>query len=139
MSADGSKLAVAGGSLYTSEDFGNTWVTNFDAPSGALSLACSADGCTWASAVRTNVLNPADIWVGRVIPTPQLNLTPTNGSLAFSWTLASTNFVLQGNPDLTASNWTTISNAPVLNLTNLQEEVALQPSNSSGFYRLISQ
>jgi hypothetical protein len=51
----------------------------------------------------------------------------------------STNFVLQQNPDLTAIGWENLTNTPVLNLTNLQNEVILSPSNSSGFFRLISQ
>jgi len=29
-----------------------------------------------------------------------------------------------------------ITNLPVVNLTNLQDEVVLSPTNSSGFYRL---
>jgi hypothetical protein len=33
----------------------------------------------------------------------------------------------------------TLTNTPALNLTNLNNELTLSPSNSSGFFRLISQ
>jgi hypothetical protein len=68
-----------------------------------------------------------------------LNLGPTNGSLAFSWTIPSTNFVLQQNLDLTTTNWVTLTNTPALNLTNLQNQICLSPTNSSAFFRLIAQ
>jgi len=42
--------------------------------------------------------------------------------------------VLQQSSDLVA--WTEVTNASVLNLTDLQDEVVLSPTNSSGFYRL---
>jgi len=44
--------------------------------------------------------------------------------------------VLQQNLDLTTTNWTDVTNPPALNLTSLQDEVVLSPTNSSGFYRL---
>jgi hypothetical protein len=46
----------------------------------------------------------------------------------------STNFVLQQSADLIS--WADLTNAPALNLTNLQNQVTLPPSNGSGFYRL---
>ena len=48
--------------------------------------------------------------------------------------MPSTNFVLQQSADLLS--WTDVTNPPVLNLTNLQNQVTLPPSGSSGFYRL---
>jgi len=56
-----------------------------------------------------------------------------------SWLVPSTNFVLQQKPDLTTTGWEILTNAPALNLTNLQDEVTLSPTNNSGFFRLISQ
>ena len=61
---------------------------------------------------------------------------PSNNNLVLSWIVPTTNFVLQQNLDLTTTNWTNVTNAPVLNLTNLQDEVVLSPTNDSGFYRL---
>jgi hypothetical protein len=46
------------------------------------------------------------------------------------------NFVLQQNLDLTTTNWTDVTNTSTLNLTNLQDEVILLPTNGNGFYRL---
>jgi len=69
-------------------------------------------------------------------PTPRLNLAPSNNSLVLSWLIPSTNFMLQQNSDLSTSNWTLIANPPVLNLTNLQNQVFLTPPASNNFYRL---
>ena len=63
-----------------------------------------------------------------------MNITPANGNLTLSWIVPSTNFVMQQSSDL--DSWTDMTNMPVLNLTNLQNQVTLAPSNSSGFYRL---
>ena len=63
-----------------------------------------------------------------------MQITPTNGNLALSWFVPTTNFVLQQSADL--SSWTDLTNQPVLNLTNLQNEVSLPFSGSGGFYRL---
>jgi hypothetical protein len=41
---------------------------------------------------------------------------------------------MQQSSDL--SSWSDVTNAPVLNPANLQNEMVLSPSNSSGFYRL---
>jgi len=42
--------------------------------------------------------------------------------------------VLQQSSDLTS--WADVTNPPALNLTNLQNQVTLPPSNRTGFYRL---
>jgi len=63
-----------------------------------------------------------------------LNLALSSEKVALSWTIPSTNFVLQQSANLVS--WADVADAPVLNLTNLQNQVTLSPSNSSGFYRL---
>jgi hypothetical protein len=68
-----------------------------------------------------------------------LAINASNGNLAFSWTMPSTNFVLQVSPDLSGNNWVTLTNPPVLNLTNLQNELSIPPSNAAGYFRLIAQ
>jgi hypothetical protein len=70
---------------------------------------------------------------------PRLNLTTASGNLALSWLVPSTNFVLQQNLNLSAANWVMLTNTPVLNLTNLHNEIVLSPTNNNGFFRLISQ
>jgi len=50
----------------------------------------------------------------------------------------SANFVLQQNTDLSMTNWTDVTNAPVLNLTNLQNQVTQPVPDGNSFYRLKS-
>ena len=63
-----------------------------------------------------------------------MNLTPINGNLTLSWTVPSTNFVMQQSSDL--GSWADMTNKPVLNLTNLQNEVTFPLTGSNAFYRL---
>lgn len=136
-SADGTKLVASAGvyastgPIYTSTDSGNTWTSN-NAPNQVwTSVASSADGNKLV-AVAFN----GGIWTSQTMPTPQLNIAPTNSNLNLSWIVPSTNFVLQQSFDL--SNWNDVTDAPALNLTNLQDEVIQSPTNGSSFYRLES-
>jgi hypothetical protein len=137
-SADGTRLVAVcidlyndpAGLIYSSTNSGATWVSNSVPNESWYSVASSADGNKLVAAT----LFPAPIYTLQTTPTPQLNLAPTNGNLAFSWIIPSTNFVLQQSADLTA--WAVVTNPPILNLTNLQNQVTLCPSNSSSFYRL---
>jgi photosystem II stability/assembly factor-like uncharacterized protein len=152
-SADGSTLlAVAtsynldlknAGLIFTSTNFGITW-SQTDAPEQAwTAVASSADGCLMAgSAANWPIVLPAypgNIYTAQITPALRMNITPANGNLKPSWIVPSTHFVLQENSDLTTANWTDVTNTPVLNLTNLQEEVTLPATNGSGFYRLATQ
>jgi photosystem II stability/assembly factor-like uncharacterized protein len=130
-SADGSKLVavIDGGQIYASVDFGKTW-TPTDAPStNWISVASSADGNRFVAAVKGG-----GIWVSQLNSSPQLNLTTSSNVIVLSWTVPSTNFVLQESTDLIS--WTDETNPPVLDLTNLQNQITLFPSNASGFFRL---
>jgi hypothetical protein len=82
------------------------------------------------------IKSATQIWTSQAMPTPRLNIAPTNSNLKLSWIVPSTNFVLQQSLDL--SSWTNVTDAPALNLTNLQDEVIQSPTNGSGFYRLES-
>jgi hypothetical protein len=53
-----------------------------------------------------------------------------------SWVVPSTPFQLQKNNDLKTTNWSDVTTPVVLNLTNLQNQAAGSPTNSSRFYRL---
>lgn len=79
-------------------------------------------------------IDPTPIYTLQITPSPQLNLGTSNSNLAISWTIPSTNFVLQQSADLIS--WADVTNPPALNFTNLQNQVTRPPSNSSGFYRL---
>jgi hypothetical protein len=130
-SADGNILvaAVWGGLIYTSTNSGSSW-NAADAPSTNWQfVACSADGSKFFAGV-----NGGGIWTAQTTPTPQMNITPTNCNLTLSWIVPSTNFVLQKSCDLQI--WAEMTNQPVLNLTNLQNQVILSPPGSNVFYRL---
>jgi len=141
-SADGSKLAAAAwnnssvnsspGPIYTSTDSGTTWVSNNVPSQPWSSIAYSADGGRLVAAAGWGPVGP--IYTSQSILRPSLNLAPSSGNLTLSWTVPSTNFVVQQSSDL--QNWTNSIITPTLNLTNLQEQVILPPTNGSGFYRL---
>jgi hypothetical protein len=137
-SADGSTLAAiatagsrttTGGSIYASTDGGITWVSNNASITNWTAVAISADGSKLAASVYNG-----GVWVAQLTSAPQMDIAPATGGLKLSWILPSTNFVLQGSSDL--SSWTDLANPPVLNLTNLQDEVTLSPTNGNGFFRL---
>jgi len=147
-SANGKKVfAVNNTGIYTSTNFGMTWTyqTNLTG-----SIACSADGNRAAIAVGriTEVLislpdgrvissyipSAGPIYISSFRPIPSINMVRTNGHSMLSWFVPSTDYILQYSSDF--STWTNVTNQPVLNLTNLQNEVMLPMSNSSGFYRL---
>jgi len=143
-SADGKRLMASLSSLYLSTNSGAAWIEN-NIPSqtygwGSGYVASSADGKKLFLALGSDdFAHPNSIYTCYSPPTPQLNLKPSDTNLAFSWLVPSTNFALQQNLDLTTTNWVTLTNTPTLNLTNLQDEIILSPSNSSGFFRLIAQ
>jgi hypothetical protein len=76
------------------------------------------------------------IYILQTTRPPQLDLVPASGGLAISWTVPSTNLVMQKCFDLAASDWLDVTNLPTLNLTTLQNEVVLPLSASNAFYRL---
>jgi hypothetical protein len=141
-SADGSTLvAVASGttfpgynpSIYTSKNHGISWVSNSAPNVPWAAVACSADGSKMVA-----VVGGGQIYISNSKPSPQLNITPaSNSNFNFSWLIPSTNMALQESPDL--STWTTLTNVPSLNYTNLQEQITLPPGSGNGFFRLVSQ
>lgn len=133
-SADGATLVASGSTgTYTSADAGKNWgwVTNVPPGlNGRAYVSCSADGKTLAVA-----LAGGGIWISRTTPTPSLNLARAGTNVVASWTVPSLDFVLQQNPNLSETNWTDVPIPPVLNLTNLQQEV-LVPKVGTRFFRL---
>jgi hypothetical protein len=66
---------------------------------------------------------------------PELSLTPgTNNSLVLSWPAPSTGFILQQNPDLTGTNWATVTNVPAI--VSGQFQLILTQTSGSIYYRL---
>jgi photosystem II stability/assembly factor-like uncharacterized protein len=154
-SADGSKLVAlaqngpiftynSSGPIYTSMDSGVTWTEITNTPVGNYqSIVSSADGAKLVlipgGAYNYSIATffPGEIFTSYSTPAPQLNIGPLNGNLTLSWLVPSTNFVLQQSSDLTS--WSSVTNTPTLNLTNLQDEVVLSPTNRSAFFRLTTQ
>jgi photosystem II stability/assembly factor-like uncharacterized protein len=132
-SADGSKLIAAGSAgVFLSANYGINWVSN--APY-AYGVASSADG---GKLIAMMPATPGvGIYVSQSIRAPQLNATSSTTNLIVSWIVPSTNFVMQHSADL--QNWADMTNQPVLNLTNLQNEMILPLAGSNAFYRLNTQ
>jgi hypothetical protein len=78
------------------------------------------------------------VYTAATSPTPWLNSTFAGGSLTLSWTLPSTNLVLQQNSDLATANWTNVAANATLTTNTLQYQVTLPLTNTQGFYRLQS-
>lgn len=131
-SANGNNWVIAGAQIYSSSDGGVTWQTNL-AASQWVDGVVSADGCEFL------VTGAPGLWATRTTPSPQLSVQTVNTNVALSWLVPSTNFVLQQNSDLGSANWIAVSNLPILNFTNLQDEVSVPVSASNGFFRLIGQ
>jgi hypothetical protein len=128
-SADGAKLAAAGGdTLFISADAGATWTQTTGI---GYALASSADGNKLVA-----VVSGGGIYTLQTTPTPALTITPSSGNALLAWIIPSMDFRLQQNSDLTTTNWTDMTTPPVLNLTNLENQVMLPPTNSRSFYRL---
>lgn len=141
MSAEGNKIMAmaapeATDAIYVSTDYGNTWTTNGPIAIWA-AAAFSADGGKVAAAASGDAnYDPMSgpIYVSQSLVAPQMAIAPANGGVQLSWLAPSTNFVLEQSADL--ANWTYLTNCPVLNLDNLQDEVAMPSTNGAGFYRL---
>jgi photosystem II stability/assembly factor-like uncharacterized protein len=132
--ADGSKLVAAafGGPIYTSTNAGATW-TNAGAPSESWqAVAGSADGTKLVAVYLSN----GAICTSQSTPTTSLSLVGSGSHAVISWIIPSMAFTLQQNSNLTATNWTDVTTTPVLNLTNLQNQVIVSPIDRAGFYRL---
>jgi hypothetical protein len=68
------------------------------------------------------------------LPPATLGIATSSGNLLISWPSPPGDFVLQQNPDLTTTNWLTVTNTPTM--TNFQNLVILSPINAKQFYRL---
>jgi hypothetical protein len=136
-SADGVTLvAVEGDSMLVSvsTNSGATWSSNTIPNTFLLSVASSADGNKLMAGSAGIGGRFGGVFISQIKASPQLNLTPTDTNLTLAWTVPSTNFVVQQSSDLIS--WIDLTNTPTLNLTNLNNELVLSPTNSTGFFRL---
>jgi len=130
-SADGTRqvAAVSSGGIYVSTNSGTDW-TKTDAPTTNWNaVAISADGSRLLAASYGG-----GVYTLYLTRPPVLSVASSNSNLVFSWVIPSTNFIMQQSIDLIS--WATLTNAPLLNLTNLQDCILLSPPASHGFYRL---
>ena len=128
------------GFIYTSTNSGTTWNTLEKTPmQNWNSIISSADGGILVAAGETSPINPSGggIYFLQTVPAPEMNVALATTNLTLSWIIPSTNFVLQQCTDLIS--WSSITNTPTLNFNNLQNQITLAPTNSNGFFRLISQ
>ncbi|MEJ0088199.1 MAG: sialidase family protein [Limisphaerales bacterium] len=141
MSADGGVLMASKGRLYISTDAGVTWLQQ-NIPGllygwGSGCVASSADGNKLYLVLGADDFSqPNSIFTSYTAPKPQLKLKSSSTNLALCWMISATNFIVQQNPDLSATNWVTLTNAPTFNPATLQNQINLSPSNGSGFFRL---
>jgi len=134
-SANGIRLAAvaSSGDVYTSTNGGVTWTPNTVTNASWSGVASSADGAKLVA-----VANGGGIYTWQTTPTPMLTISRAGEGLQISWLIPSMNFVLQQSADLTSTNWTAVESTPILNLTNLQNQITMTPPTRSMFYRLSS-
>ena len=144
-SADGTKMVAlansgstvpgtGNGGIYTSTDSGATWVSN-NVPSGAWTCAAmSADGNEFIATIG-GPSTIGGIYVSQTTPAPVLDLSASANNTVVSWIIPSMDFTLQQSSDL--SSWADVTNVPVLNLTNLENQVVLPPATGNSFFRLM--
>lgn len=132
-SANGFNWVVTSTQIETSVDGGNSWQTNL--PSSQWNgAAISADGCLMIVQGSSQAT-----WVGRLTPSPQMNVQLQDTNVTVSWLIPSTNFVLQQTADLSTPVWTQVGISPTLNFTNLKEEATVPANGSNTFLRLMAQ
>jgi hypothetical protein len=135
-SADGNRLIAAArgspanGPIYTSTNGGINWTSNSIVNQLWSGIASSADGGLLLACY------PDYVFASQTTVSPQLNIASATNALV-SWTIPSTNFILQQSSDLLS--WSSMTNTPVLNFTNLQNQVTVPLSASNAFFRLITQ
>ena len=101
-----------------------------------VSVASSLDGI---KLVAVCYMGPKEnIYTSQAVPAPQLCVASGPSNALISWTIPSTNFVLQQNADLTTTNWSNVTDAPARNFSTLQDQVTVSPSASCNFYRLVT-
>jgi hypothetical protein len=135
-SVDGTKLVLAAynGGIYSTTNFGIIWTSNCAPIQKWGTVASSADGTKLVAVVFGGGVWTCQNAPSPATPSPQLTLTHSLSDLTLAWTVPATNFLLQQSGDLVS--WENLTNNPVLNLTNLQNQVTLPPSSGNCFYRL---
>lgn len=104
-------------------------------------IATGADGNLWFGEVVDDFFGVTHNIGELLMPVP-LTFQFTNSNFVLSWTTNfTTNFVLEGNPNLNPTNWFILTNVPVIvtnpPATNGVFQVTLPATNGPLFFRLI--
>jgi hypothetical protein len=134
-SADGSRMLVAPypiapSAIFTSSDSGLTWSSNRIPIPKFQGLAISSDGSRMFAAGY-----PGGIYTLQTSVPPRLGIAPNLGGAKLSWIVPAAELVLRRSADL-GSSWSTVTNVPILNFSNLQYEVVVPATNANCFYRI---
>jgi hypothetical protein len=127
-------------SMFASTDSGSTWTPTGDLPpyAGWTSVAITADGyrinATAGLAPITFV--GGGIYISKSVPHPLLSIAPNGAESILSWTIPSTDFVLQQSSSLAPTNWSNLAVQPAFAFTNLSYQVSFAPTGSPSFFRL---
>lgn len=141
-SADGRTiLGAAGGPgglgrLFLSTDSGATWSLTNSLLAHWSAVAVSADGSKLAAAengghIHTLQLSPPTM-------APSMTIRPAGTNSLISWLVPALDFTLQQNIDPTSTNWVDVGVTPVLNLTDLHNEMKVPSTLGNVFFRLSS-
>ena len=127
--------------IYTSTDFGNTWLLNVAPDEGWNCVVSSADGAKLVALAGWNggLAGAELIYTCQTCPVPLLHATPASGGLLLSWTFPSISFDLAQTSDLEMPSWMHVPSTPQLNLSNVQYEVTVATSTNRALYQLVSQ
>jgi hypothetical protein len=155
VSADGTKMATVAdyetvivgnsiaGIILISTNSGVTWPPSLSPTDNWRGIVFSADGSRLFAACSDTFTGmsppPANgIYSWLTIPSPVLKIVHSTANSVVSWIVPSTGFLLQQNLGLNSNGWTYVFKIPTLNLTNLQDEVPVSPTNDQVFYRLMA-
>ena len=139
MSADGSELTavVSGGLIYSSTNFGTTWVADNVPSANWRAVAVSASGADLVAVIYGGVFYTGQSPVAAqsaAVVVPALQIQLAGGNVVLSWPAAATNVVLQQSADLTGGSWSDSPVVPVV--SNGQNQVSLPLSTIHSMFRL---
>ena len=106
----------------------------FNGANPAAALVQATDGNFYGTTLNGGVYGDGTVF-RLSISAPTLSIELSGSQIVLSWPAWASELALQQTSDLTASDWTTVTNLAVI--TNLENQITLAPPSSSDtFYRL---